>query len=301
MVSERPYFTVVVPAFNAERFLGECLSSVAGQTMKDYEVVLVDDGSTDGTPTVMREWAAAHPDRRVTIRRQENRGIGGARNAGVREARGEFVAFLDADDLWTERKLERVAERLAASPAVDLVCHDERVEDNGTRRYARTGPYVKYSDLLFKGNCLSTSAAVVRRNTLLDIGGFSEDLRFNGVEDYELWLRLARSHCRIAYVHETLGVYRVHEMGITSRVAQHCEHNLNVLEAHFRDWHPKNAYYRYLMRKRRAAALRGAGRVLVRMGRHGEAWSWLKQSLQLYPFSWKAWTLVTMNVLHVRA
>src|SRR5207247_8757812 len=119
---------------------------------------------------------------------QPNGGIGRARNAALALARGTFVAFLDSDDWWLEAKLARVAAVFAAHPAIDLVCHDELlVEPDGRKRRLRHGPHTRYEDLLLEGNSVSTSATVVRRRLLEQVGGFSEDLRFNGAEDYDLW------------------------------------------------------------------------------------------------------------------
>ncbi|MBM4135056.1 MAG: glycosyltransferase [Nitrospira sp.] len=292
-------FSVVIPAYNAEQYVREALDSVARQTFTEYEIVVVDDGSSDGTPKQVACWAVDHPRIELRVIQQEHGGIGRARNAGVRGATGTYVAFLDVDDLWMERKLETVALYCQQPKAVELFCHDEWLEENGRRRRLRYGPYATYRQLLFKGNCLSTSATVVRRTKLLEVGGFSDNPRFNGVEDYELWLRLARTGCCIEYIHEPLGIYRVHGRGITSRIEEHCAHYLNVLEAHFESWQPQTAYCRCLMRRRRAAVLRGAGRASLKVGRHREARLWFMKSLLQDPFSWKAWALSTLNLLRI--
>ena len=292
-------YSVVIPAYNAERFIRQALDSVAKQTFTGYEIVVVDDGSTDGTAREIEAWAEANPAITLLLVRQSNGGIGAARNVGVRAARGQYVAFLDADDVWAERKLEIMVLHAQQLQAAELLCHDEWLVEDGRRRGLRHGPYTTYRQLLFKGNSLSTSATVVTRAAVLNVGGFSEDPRFNGVEDYELWLRLAQSGCRIAYRHEPLGTYSVGSHGVTSRLEEHYAHCLNVLQAHFESWRPQNAYYRYLMRKRRATVLRGAGRAFLHLGRHREAFPWFVKSLGEDPFSWKAWALTMLNLLHI--
>jgi glycosyltransferase involved in cell wall biosynthesis len=296
-----PRFSVIIPAYNAENFLQEALDSVKNQTFSDYEIVVVDDGSTDSTPQLVKAWAASHLQIKMRLITQENKGIGGARNAGMREAQGQFIAFLDADDIWLPRKLELVAQCLDRSPDIDLICHDEWLFENGRNRSRFTyGPHTAYEDLLFKQNSLSTSATVVRRKKVLETGGFSEDLHFNSVEDYDLWLRLSQSRARIAYLHEVLGAYRVHGGGITSRIEHHCANGLHLLEAHFAQWPRNTFYYRYLMRRRRSDTYRGAARACLKSGALGEARRYLRLALKADPFSWKAWVLTALTLAGVK-
>lgn len=271
---------------------------MARQTDADYEIVVVDDGSRDATAERIAEWTARNPDRALRLLRQPNRGIGAARNAGVRSAAGEFLAFLDADDAWLERKLETIRSFLADHPGVDLVCHDEWLLQEGPRRRVlRHGPHASYDDLLFRGNSVSTSATVVRRARVLAVGGFSEDLRYNGAEDYDLWLRLARAGSVFAYLHEVLGLYRVHGGGITATAERHCQNMLNVLDAHFRALPSAGPARRYRMRRLRAATIRGAIRTLMRQGRHRDAWRLLQRAVREDPLAWKTWALSAVNAV----
>lgn len=106
MSSETPFFSVIIPAYNCERFLDEAIESVLSQTFGDFEIVVCDNASTDGTGEVIRSY-----DGQVrSVRLEENRGPAGGRNAAIAEARGRYLAFLDADDLWTHDKLERCYE-----------------------------------------------------------------------------------------------------------------------------------------------------------------------------------------------
>jgi len=294
-------FSVVIPAYNAECFIHDALDSVARQTIDEYEIIVVDDGSKDSTSKRVKAWRESHPKIDLTLLQQENKGIGEARNAGVRAAKGTYVAFLDSDDTWMEQKLETVGRRLERPAPPELVCHDEWLEENGNRTGClRHGPCTTYYDLLFKGNSISTSAAVVRRSWILDVGGFSADLQFNSVEDYDLWLRLAKSGCRIEYLHEVLGTYRLLGQGITGQIEVHCEHGLNVLELHFSQWHRNTSYHRYLMRRRRADTFRGAGHAFMKRGEHREAWRFLRMALNRDPLSWKTWALSALNLARVK-
>lgn len=295
-----PAVSIVIPAFNAAAFIRDALDSVAAQTYQDYEIIVVDDGSDDLTVERIKEWSTAHPEVPLRLFHHEHQGISAARNAGIQESRGSYVAFLDADDLWTPRKLEAVMACLEKPSPADLVCHDEWLEEGGGRKgTCRHGPYSTYADLLFRGNCISTSAVVVRRNLVLQVGGFSPKW-IHGMEDYDLWLRLAEAGCRIAYVHENLGVYRRLGQGISNKVQPHYEEGLAVLAAHYDRWKRKSVYARYLMRKHRAAMLRGASRSLLQCRAHHQARRFWRRALAEDPLSWKTWFLGLLSLARVR-
>lgn len=296
LAGQTPSFSVVIPAYNAASFILETLDSVARQTYKYFEIVVVDDGSVDGTYEAVRQWCRSNPTVSLKLISQTNKGIGGARNSGVRKARGEFVAFLDADDYWLENKLASIARYLGESPKTDLVCHDEWIEKDGCRTLRTYGPYLSYKEFLFKRNCISTGATIIRRSMVAEAGWFSEDLGFNGVEDYEFWMRVAKVGAQIEYLHEVLGVYRIHEGGISSNVNLHTQNALNVLNRHFSAWPHRSPYYRYLMRKRRAIVYRGAARSFSRSRDFSQAKSFAFRALQQNPLSWKNWLVLVFSL-----
>jgi glycosyltransferase involved in cell wall biosynthesis len=298
-MSDAPTFSVLIPAHDVEPFIEACLDSVAAQTWRDYEIVVVDDGSRDATRARIDAWHRGHPAESVCAVTQGNGGIGRARNAALARARGTFVAFLDADDWWLDGKLARVA-AVVERPDVDLVCHDELlVEADGRTRHLRHGPHTRYEDLLLDGNSVSTSATVVRRQLVEQVGAFSEDLRFNGAEDYDLWLRLAEAGGRFVYIPEVLGAYRVHAAGITGRAEQQCRNTLNVLDAHFARLRSPSWRQRYRMRRLRAATMRGAAQALMRQHRREAAWRMLGAAAREHPLAWKTWALATLNLAGV--
>ena len=297
-----PLVSVVVPAYNAELFIEDALNSVARQSLSDYEVIVVDDGSTDRTYDKVNGWSNEHPSIFLKIiRHQKNKGIGGARNTGIHSSLGSYIAFLDADDLWLESKLENVMQHFKKKPNLDLVCHDEWIEECGrlTRRN-HCGPYTSYRDLLYKGNTLSTSATVIIKERALAARGFSENVSFNGVEDYDFWLRLARINCAIGYINVVLGIYRMFGQGITSRIEEHCRHNLNVVNTHFKEWRPQTPLYEYLMRKRRAGIIRGGGRAFMRSDNHKAAHQYFVTALKYDPLNWKAWLFLFLNTARIK-
>ena len=196
---------VVIPAYNAEAFLGATLESVLGQTLRPAKVVVVDDGSHDGTASVAQRFGD-----RVALVRQQNRGVAEARNAGVAHARTEWLAFLDADDVWLPRKLERQAQ-VAADGCRAVFCALQAMERGGTPLPFRSGPValgldalLRHSEAIPQG---SSSTLLVRRDHFDAVGRY--DSRLATMADWDLMLRL-RLAGPFGYVDEPLVLYRRH-------------------------------------------------------------------------------------------
>lgn len=212
-----PYVSVVIPTHNRAEFVVAAIDSVLAQAGSyPFEVVVVDDGSTDDTEQVLRPYAD-----RIRYHKIEHSGLPArARNVGVARARGELVALLDSDDLWTPNKLATQIP-VFDDPAIVLSYgHARKFRGvDPTPREAivapeRLGRGEEFASLL-EENVVSTLTTVVRRSAFLDVGGFDESAGLRGVEDYELWLRLAAMFPgRIAVVDADLGLYRVHEDGL---------------------------------------------------------------------------------------
>ena len=199
-----PRVSVVIPACNAAAFVREAIDSALAQTHPDIEVIAIDDGSTDGTPAIL----AAYGDR-IRVHRQPNTGVGAARNSGVRLATGEWVAFLDADDVWTPRKIE---------VQLNAVADGAWVYSNRFNFGAR-GPLPElqsditlmtggdvFAALLVRGNFITVSSVMMRTRLVLELGGFCP--RNGGCEDWDLWLRAAAQGYEVKYVAAPLVGYR---------------------------------------------------------------------------------------------
>lgn len=195
----RPYtgadVSVVIPAWRAAATIRRALASIGAQTVPPGEVIVVDDGSTDGTVEAAEASAALLRGVPLTVRRQKNAGAGAARNRAIEAARGRLLAFLDADDEWLPAKLERSLERLNATGAV-LVAHDGWIVDaegaatlNETARRFTEGidPFVG----LYRKGYIDTCSVVARRDAVLAAGGFDETLP--NAQDFELWLALLKA------------------------------------------------------------------------------------------------------------
>jgi glycosyltransferase involved in cell wall biosynthesis len=209
-----PHVTIVIPAYNAEQWLSAALGSALAQTYADIEVVVVDDGSTDGSARVVESFA----DPRVRLIRQENRGLSAARNTGIRQARGSLVAFLDADDLFDPNKIEKQVRPLENEPELGVVSCGFRVIDEvgsvlGMEMPWRDSPIVELPSLLF--SCpLLPSTLLCRRDWLVRVGMFNESQRC--YEDWEFAIRLALAGCRFGWVREPLISYRRHASNLST-------------------------------------------------------------------------------------
>ena len=198
-----PRISVIIPVYNAARYLEETLASVFAQTYRDYEVIVVNDGSTDESALVLAPYAR---DGRIRYLDQANAGVAAARNRALREAGGELVAFLDADDLWLPEKLEKQVHLLTRQPGVGLVYADlVNFYPGGDEAYSLfqvKQPAAGWVlDRLFYGNFVPTPTVVVRLAVLKEVGLFDESIQIN--EDVDLFLRLAE-RCEFAYVDEVL-------------------------------------------------------------------------------------------------
>ncbi|RVT96747.1 glycosyltransferase family 2 protein [Rhodovarius crocodyli] len=213
---ENPIFSVVIPAFQAEATVAVAVRSALLQTEPRLEVILVDDGSSDDT--VGRAMAAAGEDRRLTVLRQANAGVAAARNAGLRLARGEYIAFLDADDRWVPQALEVHAAAFAMDPGLGLSFGQVRFHDPamqiGGRLSAPVGR-IGLVDILGENPLCTTSNMVFRRRVLEDVGGFDEAL--SHAEDQELVARvLAVTGWKVQGIAQELVHYRTSVGGLST-------------------------------------------------------------------------------------
>jgi glycosyltransferase involved in cell wall biosynthesis len=215
-----PRVSVLIPTYNRGELLLEAVRSVLAQTFADLEVIVADDGSTDGSLDAVLGLA----DTRVEVLRLPHSGRPAvARNAALAKAGGELVALLDSDDVWSAAKLERQVDVLEQDLSVGLVCSNARVIDETGNEigalYLGAGETVREDTLaaLLEDNFVVNSSAVARRELVERVGGFSEDIRLRGVEDYDLWLRVG-AVSRLAYLPEPLVAYRRHEASVTAGV-----------------------------------------------------------------------------------
>jgi glycosyltransferase involved in cell wall biosynthesis len=214
--------SVVIPFYQSQTVLHFAINGLLRLSVVNelsIEIVFVDDGSTDASYSIIRKKVADLEEKgfSVVVVRQENKGPAAARNYGIQNSTGNWVSFLDVDDVWYENRFE-VLSSFFFDPECDLFCHAEKVRDLksglvlGTNYY---GANFSVRGLMIRGNTLSPSSTIVRRSIIDDVGGFSERVDFIGVEDYDLWIKLASNNARLKICREVLGEYIRHQTSLS--------------------------------------------------------------------------------------
>ncbi len=204
-----PRVSVVIPTFNCERFIGRTVGSALRQTYRDFEIIVVDDGSTDGTQAVLAEYGEA-----LHYIKQANQGASAARNAALSRATGEYIAYLDADDLWHPEKLAHQVEYLDAYPSCGFVHTEVAVIDEQdsvlyarfNKETGRTVPQGKCLRDILQRSHIQTLTVLERRSAFDRAGEF--DLRLPVAQDYLHWIQVALQGYEVGYLPEPLGQYR---------------------------------------------------------------------------------------------
>ena len=221
-MNDKPLVSVIIPAYNCADYIVESIESALAQDYPNKEIIVVDDGSTDDTVATLSAF-----DGKITVIRQENAGSAVARNTGIKASSGEFIAFLDSDDLWFPGKLSLQVEYMEAHPDIGLVYHDWMVwelDDNGT--FAPLDIPTLPADRLatdpdnsgwiyrrlFSESIIHTTAAMLRRELVDKAGVFDTELRKG--QDYEYWFRISR-YTRVAKLRAVLSAYRINPAGVT--------------------------------------------------------------------------------------
>jgi glycosyltransferase involved in cell wall biosynthesis len=245
-----PEVSVVIAAYNQARWLGEAIETVRAQTFTDWELVIVDDGSTDLTPAVV---APHRADVRIRYVQQPHAERMAARNRGIAASTGPLVAFLDADDRWLPTKLERQVAALADAPEAALCYTPARFIDELGRHLPLRKPVRSIAGDVFgrllRSNVIILASVLARRRCIEAVGAFDERLPVHACEDWDLWLRLAR-RWPVAVVDEELTLYRRH--GANTAWEQVLAGALAVIDKTYAD--PET--------KRRAGLSRAASRAL---------------------------------------
>lgn len=211
-MSAIPKVSVIIPTYNRRDYVQEAIDSVLAQTYTDYEVIVVDDGSTDHTGEVLQ----ARYGEGIRYKWQKNQGESQARNEGLSLSQGEYVAFLDSDDLWLPHKLARQLSELTLHPDVDMVFSQAWMIDEQGCRVQNMAPLgsslspadYRYDALCVQNGIVGPSTVIIRRRLLDEVGGFNTAIRFG--EDWDLWIRVAAASC-IHFIPEVLACIRRHQ------------------------------------------------------------------------------------------
>lgn len=217
-----PLISIITPAYNAEKYLAETIESVLQQTYSNWELLITNDGSTDKTAEIIQQYESK--DKRIRSFYQENGKQGKARNLAIKHAQGKYLAFIDADDLWAENKLEKQLAVLEQNPEIDIV-FTNGISFRGDINHvvqttnARGGKY-DYKEMLEKvlmGKAFPNLSVMLRKDKLTDLGGFCEIPKVQNAEDQQMWMRMIEAGSQVYCVTENLFYYRLHEEQVTAQ------------------------------------------------------------------------------------
>ena len=233
---QRPFISVVIPTYNSEDFIAKTLETLYSQTYNNYEVIVSDDGSSDNTVEVVKEVfdKYGHRDNKILINTHE--GPGAARNKGIENASGDWISFLDSDDLWNHNKLESAAGYIFENEDIDLVCHSLIVKDGSKETLMDPSKFFnnKINPFLsiYRENSLYTSALTIKKSVLYQAGLFDNILP--SAQDYDLWLRLGMiNKIKMGFIVDPLTTYINRVGSISSNVETRLQCMLEISRKYY--------------------------------------------------------------------
>ncbi len=270
--------SVIMPAYNGEKYIDGAMRSVIEQTYKNLELIVIDDGSSDRTSEIVM--GIKSTDERVVYLSQTNAGQGKARNTGIKVARGEFIAFLDQDDLWIEKKLERQIEALKETKADvvfsgSFVFRDDNVADETMPWDTLRGLFdgAAMFPLLFMFDRIPMLSAIVRKDALRKVGLLEEDRRYQNCDDYDLWLKLAECGATFVGLSERLVRYRLHGNQASQNTVRMIRTQIALMEK----WQHSKYVTEQIKRNRFQSLYRELISTLIDEGKTSEAKAVLKE------------------------
>jgi len=269
--------SIIIPTFNRRDYITIALDSVLKQTYKDYEIIIIDDGSTDDTKKVLEPYQD-----KIRYFYQENQGIPATRNRGIREAQGNYIAFLDSDDYWRPQKLEQQIACFRENPHYGMVAIrcSSISPDGRLREKNRPGKSGWVLTDLFKANFIRTSSAMIKKECFDTVGMFDELLP--ECEEYDLWLRIAKKY-PVGFINDPLAVYTDNPKGVSTDSLAGRLLRLKVLKkSYLKECIPPAIY-----RKRLASNYHYVGRHYLNRGEKSEGIKYLKNALVLNPVNLK--------------
>jgi len=267
-IGQMPLVSTVIAVYNGEDFIGEAINSVLNQTYPNVEIIVVDDGSTDATQSILKSFGE-----KITWTWQKNSGTPAARNVGVRMSQGKYIALLDCDDLWLPDKIRMQLEAFERYPEAVLVwggavrSNKGWTNEKNDQEYHKERKFLDLKELLIH-NRIAALAAMFRRDVAISIDGFDEALLH--CDDWDMWIRLAQLGSMV-YVDQTLGIYRVHEKQMTKKSYNLSLGELSVVKKH-RDTFYRLHNGRGLYRSEIARRLSVAAMESIKVRQYQGAW-----------------------------
>lgn len=293
--SDRPTISVVMPVFNGAETMGDALDSIFRQTILPDEVIVVDDGSQDNTLEI-----AAGYGNRIIVLNQENKGNANARNLGCQRATGEFIAVLDADDLWLSDKLEKQIELCANSDVIYTGVHNFGDSEHVDSDTFQNGTCVAGDHLcpLMLDNFIAHSSVLMRRESFISAGGY--DSTFRTTTDWDLWLRMAQLHMTFCGIPESKTLYRWSAGSTSKDHSQTCKDRLRAITNAIERSDPQR-----VSSEIRKQALRNVWRTSAWFASKDQpknAINWYWKALRIEPTSTRTWIdLIRTTLNSIRA
>jgi glycosyltransferase involved in cell wall biosynthesis len=259
MNHSNPVVSVIIPTYNQANLLQKALESVINQAFQDWEAIVIDNYSDDNTQQVVE----SRGDSRIKYIRFRNNGIiAASRNLGIAHSTGEYIAFLDSDDLWYPSKLSTCLFQF--SQGADSVCHGMWIRKDGKlwKKFIPQQPKCDFYDtLLFEGNStITTSTVVLKRDCLLKFGAFCEDQEIVTAEDYDLWLRLLKNNISWKVVPQILGEYTMHSSNSSNNIRRQMKSEETVFLRELKEIKSVSLMKKFRMKKRLMMIAFRAGR-----------------------------------------
>lgn len=291
MNKKNPFFSVIIPTYNNAELLIQCLNSLRAQTFSNWEALIIDNNSKDETIKIVRKIAC----RKIKLFKINNNGIiAKSRNYGIKQSKGQYIAFLDSDDLWDSTKLESVHACIKKKD-IELVSHPLKIVGSYFKKIDKVKRMkISFDALFYNGNCLTPSATVVRKKNIVAAGGFSENPKFNTAEDYHLWLKLLKSGIKVHILNRPLGSYRIYAGNQSNDTERVLNANLKI----FNTFKPKINRVDFLNKiriQRRLAFIHySAGRGHYSNKRYNLACEYLCKTIRIWPLIPRAYIALSL-------
>ncbi len=245
------FFSVICPTFNSKNFIEKNILSILSQTYKNFEIIYSDDGSTDETVNIIKDYEKYFIEKKINVRilKNSHKGPGAARNEGIKSSNYDWISFIDSDDQWTEKKLEKVFKSIKMFKDCNCIVHNEifKKKDGKEVQFNYKVKFKKYESIynqLFLNNFLSTSSVTLKKKLIIDANYFDEELA--NAQDYDLWLKIG-DNFNFHFIDEFLGFYNERDNNITSRAYKNKIVNLfKILKKNKKNVSKLNYYYKFL-------------------------------------------------------
>lgn len=200
-----PLISIIIPTYNRSFLLDRAIKSIINQTYQNWEIIIIDNNSTDDTDLVLEKYK----EEKIVVKKINNEGIiAKSRNLGIKFAKGKYIAFLDSDDWWENKKIQ-VCMQMFENSNIDLIYHNCFISGKNKKKRSncRKLNFNHYEDLVVNGNTIITSSVILNIKNITENLFFSEEIKKTGWEDYDLWLRLAKLGCKFSFIKKCLGNY----------------------------------------------------------------------------------------------